>query len=91
MVVLGELSVDASKTPAHITFKRNGPDGKSSLGVGIVRFRAGLCEIAMARKLVPAGSDPAPVFPTEFQTNKDSDLLLLARADGVPLIETPRP
>ena len=87
VVVLGELSVDASKTPARITFKRNGPDGKSSLGVGIVRFRAGLCEIAMARKLVPAGVDPAPVFPTEFQTTKDSDVVLLAHAHRMPFIE----
>ena len=87
VVLLGELSVDASKTPARITFKRTGPDGKSSLGVGIVRFRAGLCEIAMARKLVPASGGPLPEFPTEFQTTQDADLVLLGRAEGVPLIQ----
>ena len=58
-------------------------DGK----MGLTWMYHGLCEIAMARKLGPAGVDPAPVFPTEFQTTQDSDVVLLARADGVPLIE----
>ena len=66
---------------------RTGPNGKSNLAVGIVRFRSGLCEIAMARKLVPSGGNPAPVFPTVFQTTTDSDLVLLARADGMPFTE----
>jgi hypothetical protein len=87
VTVLGELSVDASKTPARITFKRSGPDGKANLALGIVRFRDGLCEIAMSRKLTPASGGPLPEFPTEFQTTKDADLVVLARADGVPLIE----
>jgi hypothetical protein len=87
VVVLGELSVDASTTPARITFRRLGPDGKANLVVGIVRLKDGLCEIAMARKLIPSSGGPLPEFPKEFQTTKDSDLVVLARADGVPLIE----
>lgn len=70
-----------------MTFKRTEPDRKSNLAVGIVRFRSGLCELAMARKLVPAGGDPAPVFPTEFQSTQDSDVVLLAHAKGMPYTE----
>lgn len=86
-IVLGEPSVDASKTPTRISFMRTGPDGKSNLAVGIVRFRAGLREIAMARKHVPVGGDQPSVSPTEFQSTKDADLVLLARSDGVPYTE----
>jgi hypothetical protein len=87
VVVLGELAVDASTKPARITFSRKGQDGKSNLAAGIVRFRARLCEIAMSRKLIPAGGDLNPVFPAEFQATNDFDLVLLAPADGVPFIE----
>ena len=88
VVVLDELSVDASKTPARITFKRTGPDGRCRLQAGIVRFNKGILEIALSRRLVPADDATGPVYPTEFQAIKDSvEVFVLARADAVPLID----